>query len=273
MGYDYLSADEQANLVVAIGQSGQPENFQLHLDYYATSILPVPWDRKTNQPVSVTSIIEPQFFLRYVRLIATIIAHPIGALIAVISLFSLHLLSAIWRKRYVGLWWAVLLMLFTLLLFEHIGLAANELDRHASVLRETLATHRTADGHVLPLPTAELAPESSILSELRELELFAALLHIPFLIPLVRAHHGLHYLLTPHPVERRFRQGAASVQEVAAAMGQEVNVEHPPPEYKSRNWRRRIEELKKRIDAETDFLRSTVRNERARAEAKEKSDG
>jgi hypothetical protein len=81
--------------------------------------------------------------------------------------------------------------------------------------------------------------------------------------------HYLHYLFVPHPAETAYRTGMAEhvpypelARTVADAMYQYdlKDFERLPKRWKSKNWQKRIDAFRERLEAEDKFMEELIRN-------------
>jgi hypothetical protein len=81
--------------------------------------------------------------------------------------------------------------------------------------------------------------------------------------------HYLHYLLVPHPAETAYKAGMAEhvpypelARTVANAMYQYdlKDFERLPKRWKSKNWQKRIDAFRERLEAEDKFMEELIRN-------------
>jgi hypothetical protein len=81
--------------------------------------------------------------------------------------------------------------------------------------------------------------------------------------------HYLHYLLVPHPAETAYKTGMAEhvpypelARTVANAMYQYdlKDFERLPKRWKSKNWQKRIDAFRERLEAEDKFMEELIRN-------------
>ncbi len=81
--------------------------------------------------------------------------------------------------------------------------------------------------------------------------------------------HSLHYLFVPHPAETAYRTGMAEhvpypelARTVADAMYQYdlKDFERLPKRWKSKNWQKRIDAFRERLEAEDKFMEELIRN-------------
>jgi hypothetical protein len=81
--------------------------------------------------------------------------------------------------------------------------------------------------------------------------------------------HSLHYLLVPHPAETAYKAGMAEhvpypelARTVANAMYQYdlKDFERLPKRWKSKNWQKRIDAFRERLEAEDKFMEELIRN-------------
>jgi hypothetical protein len=81
--------------------------------------------------------------------------------------------------------------------------------------------------------------------------------------------HYLHYLFVPHPAETAYKTGMAEhvpypelARTVANAMSQYdlKDFERLPKRWKSKNWQKRIDAFRERLEAEDKFMEELIRN-------------
>jgi hypothetical protein len=263
--YDCISFNQATSELVVIGESGAKRKLIVPgLLPYGLRFAEVPWDTDTNLPANINKTIQPQWLFVYTRFFDRFLSSIFGGLFTFFLIVALQVLSAIGRNKYRGLW-TIILMPLVLIFIGIAGPVGDRADLIAEQKSSQVVANRTNDGHILPMPANVIEASNPAASDLYASEEVFAIAHILFFWLLIRAYRGAHYLLVPHPVERLFAQGRASVNDIVAAMGQQADPGNPPPEYKSQNWRRRLEELTKRTDAETELLRSSIKNKRERA--------
>jgi hypothetical protein len=195
------------------------------------------------------------------------------------TILGLKVLDCIGKGNFTWLWSLLLYAaLFALILHTVQAYAdSRELcEPRAAAFAQSFVHDRTI--HPFAASNLEGGPwigDSSIVLASQASFFLAVILAIRLLWP---AYIGIHYLVVPHPAEQLLKERArnshglesVSAEEIAAAMGRNVDINNPPPEYKSRNWQRRIDELRRRLEAETELLRSVIKNRRVRAEREDK---
>ena len=257
------------NLVIVVGPSGT--DTIVAGPATQSQYFPVKWDTAADNIYCPVSKV-PAIIVSYYSLLKNFTNGFLGLTFSFCVLSGLHILSAIYRERYSSLWAMLLLAVPATLALLYLCVDYDAAIQRCEDTRHYIAAHQSADGRVLPLPDASAISIDQFYDDTLAIDLFIiGCLHPLYFILIARAFRGLHFLLVPHPVERIFKKGATPtpLNEIVVTMGHDVDEKQPAPEYRSRSWQRRMEALKKRVDAETDFLESEIRNRRVRAALEE----
>jgi hypothetical protein len=235
-------------------------------------IVTVPWDDK-NHTISCT-VPSGSEGMRSLALGILAIPFVILPILAAIGTSSPH-----------RLWWlpvsVYLIAQFAMAL--HTSARLGAIRENCESARQVVRSHTVyhPDRSVLTpirfaetIPIRYVPPNEQDLSDLllAPYKIVGAAFILLFQVPAAIA--GFHYLTTRHPAEQLFdeRGSRPRPENVGAAMGHKVDLKNPMPEYQSRNWQRRIEALRKRIDAESDFIESDIARRRAYAKRNSTND-
>ena len=167
-----------------------------------------------------------------------------------------------------------LLLLIPLWIGSCQGNGYNALQNRADIAGGLLEGVRTADGHLMPIPSSWISQSKGELLTVGDwlwVPIFG-FAHAILIVIFPWVFRGAHFLFVPHPIEKQlnsvFTTGQLDARAVAGAVGQ-GDMNNPPPAWVSENQKRRLDALRERFKAETDLVRAVIDFKRKRAEVED----
>jgi GNAT superfamily N-acetyltransferase len=266
MVYDVLPGST-AEVVITVGKDGQVRT--LRTADHSGSFLPVFWDYANHGPALLG---RGNAIGRYFYGASLLLGRAWGWLLILVLFAALAVLGRIGEGTRSRFTFASYYVAALLVGYGFARFLEQFIERYA-VARGWIAPYVTTAG-LLPLPSvpwikpwqAAPFPWLFYLFFLAWVPCFLVL-HLAALRALPKAVKGLHFLAVRHPLEKALDNRSLDTAAVLEAVPRPAAV---PPRFVSENLTRRLDALRRRVDAETAVLGSAIERERARAANEEK---